>query len=105
MNLFETVKASVSVPDAAKMYGLRPNHHSICRDPDTGRCGEGSISLSQQGTRYSRMSCFWMRPSAGTMHGGRNRDTAAMTTIEDAKTEKHTAGSPCGAYIESPCKF
>jgi len=25
MNLFETVKASVSVPDAAKMYGLQPN--------------------------------------------------------------------------------
>ena len=24
MNLFETVKASVSVPDAAKMYGMRP---------------------------------------------------------------------------------
>ena len=33
MNLFETVKASVSVPDAAKMYGLRPNHHSMVRCP------------------------------------------------------------------------
>ena len=31
MNLFETVKASVSVPDAAKMYGLRPNHHGMVR--------------------------------------------------------------------------
>ncbi len=33
MNLFETVKASVSVPDAAKMYGLRPNHHGMVRCP------------------------------------------------------------------------
>lgn len=33
MNLFETVKASVSVPDAAKMYGLRPNHHGMVRSP------------------------------------------------------------------------
>ena len=31
MNLFETVKASVSVPDTAKMYGLRPNHHGMVR--------------------------------------------------------------------------
>ena len=29
----------------------------------------------------------------------------AMIMTEDAKTEKHTAGSPCGAYIETPCKF
>ena len=33
MNLFETVKASVSVPDAAKMYELRPNHHGMVRCP------------------------------------------------------------------------
>ena len=33
MNLFETVKASVSVPDAAKMYGLQPNHHGMVRCP------------------------------------------------------------------------
>ena len=33
MNLFETVKASVRVPDAAKMYGLRPNHHGMVRCP------------------------------------------------------------------------
>ena len=33
MNLFETVKASVSVPDAAKMYGLQPNHHDMIRCP------------------------------------------------------------------------
>ena len=33
MNLFETVKASVSVPDAAKMYGLQPNRHGMVRCP------------------------------------------------------------------------
>lgn len=33
MNLFETVKASVSVPDVAKMYGLQPNHHDMVRCP------------------------------------------------------------------------
>ena len=33
MNLFETVKASMSVPDAAKRYGLRPNHHDMVRCP------------------------------------------------------------------------
>ena len=33
MNLFETVKASVRVPDAAKMYGLRPNQHGMVRCP------------------------------------------------------------------------
>lgn len=33
MNLFEIVKASVSVPDAAKMYGLQPNHHGMVRCP------------------------------------------------------------------------
>ena len=33
MNLFETVKASVSVPAAAKMYGLQPNHHGMVRCP------------------------------------------------------------------------
>ena len=33
MNLFETVKASVSVPDAAKLYGLQPNHHGMVRCP------------------------------------------------------------------------
>ena len=37
--------------------------------------------------------------------GGRSPATAAMTTTEDAKTEEHTAGGPCGAYIEKPCKF
>ena len=31
--------------------------------------------------------------------GGRNPDTVAMIMTEDAKTEKNTAGSPCGAYI------
>lgn len=34
------------------------------------------------------------------LSGGRITGTAAMTMTEDAKTEKYTAGSPCGAYIE-----
>lgn len=29
---------------------------------------------------------------------------ATFSTRED-KTEKYTAGSPCGAYIGTPCKF
>ena len=33
MNLFETVKASVSVPAAAKMYGLQVNHHGMTKCP------------------------------------------------------------------------
>lgn len=33
MNLFETVKASVSVPAAARMYGLQPNYHGMVRCP------------------------------------------------------------------------
>ena len=33
MNLFETVKASVSVPDAAKAYGLSVTRHSMARCP------------------------------------------------------------------------
>jgi len=48
------------------------------------------------------------RPSAGTMQGGSRPDLAAMIMTEDAKTEKFTAGSPCGAYIDnlkkSSCK-
>lgn len=53
----------------------------------------------------ARNSGIWRRkPSAGMMHGGRNPGTAAMTTTEDAKTEENTAGGPCGAYIETPCK-
>jgi len=36
---------------------------------------------------------------------GRSPDTAAMMMTEDAKTEENTAGTPCGAYIETPCKF
>ena len=39
------------------------------------------------------------------MHGGKSPGTAAMIMTEDAKTEKYTAGNPCGAYIEKPCKF
>ena len=31
MNLFETVKASVSVPEAAKMYGIHANRHGMAR--------------------------------------------------------------------------
>ena len=33
MNLFETVKASVSVPDAAKMYGIEANRHGMALCP------------------------------------------------------------------------
>ena len=38
-------------------------------------------------------------------HGDSRPALAAMIMPEDAKTEKYTAGSPCGAYIETPCKF
>ena len=43
--------------------------------------------------------------NAGTTQGGNRHDLAATIMTEDAKTEKHTAGAPCGAYIETPCKF
>lgn len=33
MNVFEVVKASVSVPDAAKMYGIRADRHGMARCP------------------------------------------------------------------------
>ena len=33
MNLFKTVKASVSLPAAAKMYGLQANHHGMTKCP------------------------------------------------------------------------
>ena len=33
------------------------------------------------------------------------RGRTAMILTEDAKTEEYTAGCPCGAYIETPCKF
>ncbi len=39
------------------------------------------------------------------MQGGSRPDPAATIMTEDAKTEKYTAGWPCGAYIEMPCKF
>jgi len=39
------------------------------------------------------------------MQGGSRPALAAMTMTEDAKTEEYTAGGPCGAYIEMPCKF
>lgn len=38
-------------------------------------------------------------------HGGSKHDPAATIMTEDAKTEKYTAGSPCGAYIGTPYKF
>ena len=38
-------------------------------------------------------------------YGGSSPALAAMIMTEDAKTEKYIAGSPCGAYIETPCKF
>ena len=53
-----------------------------------------------------RSSGIWRRrPNAGMMHGGSKHDPAATIMTEDAKTEKYTAGSPCGAYIGTPCKF
>lgn len=33
MNVFEVVKASVSVPDAAKMYGIQADRHSMAKCP------------------------------------------------------------------------
>ena len=39
------------------------------------------------------------------MHGGSRHDHAATIMTEDAKTEENTAGSPCGVYIEMPCKL
>jgi hypothetical protein len=33
MNVFEVVKASVSVPDAAKMYGIRADRHGMAKCP------------------------------------------------------------------------
>ena len=39
------------------------------------------------------------------IHGGSRPDLAATIMTEDAKTEENTAGGPCGAYIETPCKF
>ena len=37
--------------------------------------------------------------------GSSRQDLAATIMTEDAKTENYTAGAPCGAYIETPCKF
>lgn len=49
-----------------------------------------------------RSSGTWKRrPSGGMMQGGSRPDFAATIMTEDAKTGKHTAGSPCGAYIET----
>ena len=58
---------------------------------------------------------YWSRCSKIAVHtqnigismpsGDSRPCTAAMTTTEDAKTVKYTAGGPCGAYIETPCKF
>ena len=39
------------------------------------------------------------------MQGDNRPDLAAMIMTEDDKTEENTAGGPCGAYIETPCKF
>ena len=55
---------------------------------------------------FGRGSGIWrQRPSAGMTHGGSRHAPAAAIMTEDAKTEAYTAGSPCGAYIETPCKF
>ena len=54
----------------------------------------------------ARNSGTWRRrPSAGTTHSGSRPDLAATIMTENAKTNKHTAGRTCGAYIETPCKF
>ena len=45
------------------------------------------------------------RPSDGTTHGSSRHDLTSTIMIEDAKVEENTAGGPCGAYIETPCKF
>ena len=45
------------------------------------------------------------RPSAGTTRGDSRHGLVAMIMTEDAKREDYTAGCPCGAYIETPCKF
>ena len=51
-------------------------------------------------------SGIWrQRSSAGMQSGGRNTGIAVMTMTKNAKTEKHTAGGLCGAYIKLPCKF
>ena len=49
-----------------------------------------------------RSSGIWRRRSnAGTTHGCSRHALAATIMTEDAKTEKYTARSPCGAYIET----
>jgi len=48
---------------------------------------------------------IWRGPSAGTTQGGSRPVLTATIMTEDAKAEKYTAGSPCGAYIETLCKF
>lgn len=42
-------------------------------------------------------------PKPGIVGDLNGQERRVMT--EDAKTEKYTAGSPCGAYIGTPCKF
>ena len=49
-----------------------------------------------------RSSGIWRRrPNAGTTHGGSRHALTATIMTENAKTEKYTAGSLCGAYIET----
>ena len=45
MNLFETVKASVSVPEAAQRYELTVTRHSMARCPFHDDCPQASNSI------------------------------------------------------------
>lgn len=74
----------------------------------SGKSTEGSSPSRNRLKRRAseRSSGIWRRrPNAGMTHGGSKHDPAATIMTEDAKTEKYTAGSPCGAYIGTPCKF
>ena len=74
----------------------------------SGKSMEGSSPSRNRLKRRAseRSSGIWRRrPNAGMTHGGSKHDPAATIMTEDAKTEKYTAGSPCGAYIGTPCKF
>ena len=53
MNLFEIVKASVSVPESAKAYGLDVTHHNMARCPFHDD-RHPSLKMSTQVRKYSR---------------------------------------------------
>lgn len=81
---------------------------TVTRPHGSGKSTEGSSPSRNRLKRRAseRSSGIWRRrPNAGMTHGGSKHDPAATIMTEDAKTEKYTAGSPCGAYIGTPCKF